>query len=64
MILSVSQQPRNSNSVTISADFSQEIENQTVSEIVHDCQSSVTQYFVTWPWRFYLCHDNGNSFTN
>ena len=41
------------NSVAFSVDFSEEIENWTVSEIVHDCQSSVTQYFLTWPWNFY-----------
>ena len=53
------------NCVRVSADFLEEIENWTVSEIVYDCQSSVTQYYVTWPWSFlYLCHDNGNSFVH
>jgi len=41
------------NCVSISTDFSEEIENRTVSQIVHDCQSSVTQHFVTWPWSFF-----------
>ena len=36
------------NSVAISADFLEETENSTVSEIVHDCQSSV----IMWPWSF------------
>ena len=39
----------------MSADFSEEIENRTVSEIVHDCQSSVTQYFVNVILRFFTC---------
>jgi len=53
------------NRVSISTDFSDEIENWAVSEILHDCQSSVTQYFVTWPWSFFCsCHDNGNLFTD
>ena len=53
------------NCISISTDFSEEIENWAVSKIVHDCQSSVTHYFVTWPWSFfYLCHFNGNSCTN
>jgi len=53
-----------SNSVAISADFSEKTEDWTVSEIVCDQQFSVTQFFVTWPWCFfYLRHDNGTSFT-
>ena len=43
----------NCNRVSISTDFSDEIENWTVSKIVHNCQSSVTQYFVTWPWSYF-----------
>jgi len=53
--ISHSTQLRNTvcNSVAISADFSEENENWTVSEIAHDCQS-VIQYFVTWPWSSLL----------
>ena len=40
------------NSLAISADFSVEIENWTLSETV--LGSSMTSYFVTWPWSFML----------
>jgi len=54
------------NRISISTDFSEKIENWTVSKNVHNCQSSVTQYFVTWLWSFftYVTIMVGNSFTD
>jgi len=56
--------PQRKNQSPISAEFSQEIEDCTVSEIVYDQQVSMTQFFVTWLWSFFTYRTWRTSFIN